>query len=51
MYDQDYHLWLTCNAKLLKENWLDELDVLNLAEELEAAAGIEKLVAEDKLIK
>lgn len=50
MYEQDYHLWLIHNATLLRENKLHEIDVLNLAEELEAIAGREKRVVEDRLI-
>jgi len=35
LYEQDYYLWLTTTAKLLRENQLSALDVTNLLEEVE----------------
>ncbi|NJN59590.1 MAG: DUF29 domain-containing protein [Leptolyngbyaceae cyanobacterium SL_5_9] len=42
LYDQDYYLWLTTTAKLLRENQLSALDVTNLLEEVEDMGRSEK---------
>lgn len=40
-YDQDFHLWLQCQARLLREKRFEELDLNNLVEEVESFARAE----------
>lgn len=42
LYDQDYYLWLTTTAELLRENQLSALDITNLLEEVEDMGRSEK---------
>lgn len=35
-YEQDFYLWLSDNVKLLREGRLSEIDIENIAEELDA---------------
>jgi hypothetical protein len=42
LYEQDEHLWLLETIKLLKENRLEQLDLENLIEELEALGKRDK---------
>ncbi|MDJ0599611.1 MAG: DUF29 domain-containing protein [Crocosphaera sp.] len=42
LYETDFNLWLEETAKLLKENKLDQLDIENLIEEIEAMGRSEK---------
>ncbi len=42
LYEEDEHLWLTQTIQLLKENRLEELDIENLIEELEALSKRDK---------
>jgi hypothetical protein len=41
-YDQDFHDWLTDNARFMRNHQWDQVDVEHLAEELEAMAKGEK---------
>ena len=42
LYETDFNLWLEETVRLLKENKLDQLDIENLIEEIEAIARSEK---------
>ena len=42
LYEQDFYLWLTHNADLLREGRLHQLDIINLVDEIEAMARNEK---------
>lgn len=49
LYEQDYHLWLIKTAKLLKEGKISEVDIPNLAEEIEDMGRSEKRAIESNL--
>lgn len=49
LYEQDYYCWLEETAKLLRNGKLAELDVLNLAEEIEDMGRSEKRAVESNL--
>lgn len=49
LYEQDFNLWLEITANLLKENKLDELDVENLAEEIQSLNHREQDILEENL--
>ncbi|QTA88860.1 DUF29 family protein [Desulfonema magnum] len=36
VYDQDFYLWLCQNTELLREGRIEEIDIENIAEELDA---------------
>ena len=42
LYEKDFYAWIIENAKLIRENRLSELDVENLAEEIECMGRTEK---------
>ena len=42
LYDKDFYSWLAENAKLLRGGRVAEIDVMNLAEELESMGKSEK---------
>ena len=42
LYETDFNLWLEETARLLKENKLEQLDIENLIEEIEAMGRSEK---------
>ncbi len=42
LYEQDYYLWLTTTAEILKSNNLSKLDLPNLIEEIQDMARSEK---------
>lgn len=42
LYESDFNLWLKATANLLKEGKLDQLDIENLIEEIEAMGRSEK---------
>jgi hypothetical protein len=42
LYEIDQHLWLEETIKILKENRLDELDIIHLIEELESLSKRDK---------
>ncbi len=42
LYETDFNLWLEENVKLLKQHQLEQLDIDNLIEELEAMGRSEK---------
>ena len=42
LYDRDYSLWLETTAQQLRKRQLDDLDIDNLAEEIEAMVKSEK---------
>lgn len=42
LYEKDFYAWIIENAKLIRENRLGELDVENLAEEIECMGRTEK---------
>ncbi len=50
LYDQDYYLWLTSTAKLLKEKNFTQLDLKNLIEEIESLGKSEKRAITSNLI-
>jgi hypothetical protein len=41
-YEKDFYVWTTHNAKLLREGKLSEIDVENIAEEIESMGKSEK---------
>ncbi|MBD2136338.1 DUF29 family protein [Anabaena sp. FACHB-1237] len=47
----DFHLWLEQTAILLKERKLDQLDIENLLEEIEAISPREKDTLESNLTR
>lgn len=49
LYEQDYYCWLEETARLLRNGKLAELDVLNLAEEIEDMGRSEKRAVESNL--
>jgi uncharacterized membrane protein YgaE (UPF0421/DUF939 family) len=49
LYEQDYHLWLEKMADLLRTGKLDELDLENLAEEIEDMGRSERRTVESNL--
>ncbi|MBW4458898.1 MAG: DUF29 domain-containing protein [Nodosilinea sp. WJT8-NPBG4] len=49
LYEQDYLSWLTETAKLLRSGQLSEIDVVNLAEELDDMGRSEKRAVESNL--
>jgi hypothetical protein len=49
LYEQDYLSWLTKTARLLRSGQLSELDVVNLAEELDDMGRSEKRAVESNL--
>jgi hypothetical protein len=50
LYNQDYYLWLTSTATLLKEKEFTKLDLENLIEEIESLGKSEKRAIESNLI-
>ncbi|MBJ7900608.1 MAG: DUF29 family protein [Cyanobacteria bacterium RI_101] len=49
LYEQDFHLWLTETAALLKTGQVERLDYENLIEEIEAMGRSEKHALESNL--
>ena len=49
LYDSDYYQWLNVTATLLSEGRLNDLDVPNLLDELEAMGKSQKLAIESYL--
>ena len=49
LYEQDFNLWLETMVNLLKENRLDELDLENLAEEIQSLPHREQDILEENL--
>ena len=49
LYEQDYYLWLKQTAFLLRNGKLSELDIANLAEEIEDMGRSEKRAVESNL--
>lgn len=49
MYRDDYHAWALQNAQLLREGRLDEIDIENIAEELEDMGGSKERELESRL--
>jgi len=49
LYEQDFNLWLETMANLLKENKLNELDLENLAEEIQSLTHREQGILEESL--
>jgi len=50
LYNQDYYLWLTHTAQLIKEGKFSEIDVVNLGEEIEDMGRSEKRAVKSNLI-
>ena len=48
-YDEDFYLWLMEQAELLRQGRVDELDLENLAEEVEAVGRSDKREAYNRL--
>lgn len=48
-YEQDYYAWALQNATLLRQGRLSEIDVANIAEELEAMGRSERRELEHRL--
>jgi len=48
-YRDDYHAWALQNAQLLREGRLDEIDIENIAEELEDMGGSKERELESRL--
>lgn len=48
-YREDYHAWALKNAQLLREGRLDEIDIENIAEELEDMGGSKERELESRL--
>ncbi len=49
LYEQDYYLWLTTTAEILKSNNLSQLDIPNLIEEIKDMGRSEKNALESNL--
>lgn len=49
MYREDYRAWALQNAQLLREGRLDEIDIENIAEELEDMGGSKERELENRL--
>ncbi len=50
LYERDFYLWLEQQAELLREGRLDELDVANLLEEIEAMGRKDKKAVKSNLV-
>lgn len=50
LYERDFYLWLEQQAELLRERRLDELDVANLLEEIEAMGRKDKKAIKSNLV-
>jgi hypothetical protein len=50
LYERDFSLWLERQAQLLRERRLDELDVANLLEEIEAIGRKDKKAIKNNLV-
>lgn len=50
LYDQDYYLWLSHTAQLIKEGRFSELDAANLTEEIEDMGRSEKRAIKSNLV-
>lgn len=50
LYERDFHLWLEQQAALLRQRRLDELDVANLLEEIEAMARRDRKAIKSNLV-
>ena len=50
LYDEDYHLWYSENARLIREKKFDEIDIEHIAEELDSMGRHEKDKLESFLI-
>ena len=50
LYEQDFYLWLTHNADLLREGRLHQVDIINLVDEIEAMARNEKRAVNSNLV-
>jgi hypothetical protein len=50
LYERDFYLWLEQQAALLRERRLDELDVANLLEEIEAMGRKDKKAIKSDLL-
>lgn len=50
LYEQDFYLWLTHNADLLREGRLHQVDMINLVDEIEAMARNEKRAVNSNLV-
>ena len=49
LYDKDAFMWYNENAKLIREKKFDQIDVLNVAEELESMGRHERKILESFL--
>jgi hypothetical protein len=50
LYDQDYYLWLSHTANLIKEGKFSEVDAANLVEEIEDMGKSEQRAIESNLV-
>jgi hypothetical protein len=50
LYDQDYYLWLSYTAQLIKEGRFSEVDAANLIEEIEDMGRSEQRAIESNLV-
>jgi cation transport regulator ChaB len=51
VYDTDYHAWLACQARAMREGRLEAIDTSNLAEELEDMARSVKKALKSQLVR
>ena len=51
LYDQDFYLWALRNAELMRQGKFSEIDVENIAEELESMGRSERRQLENRLIR
>ena len=49
LYDEDFALWITETAQLLRVRRFDEIDIEHLVEEIEAMAGRDRRELENRL--
>jgi hypothetical protein len=49
-YDNDFYAWAVEQAALLRQRKFDQIDIANVAEEIESLAREEKRLARDRLI-
>jgi hypothetical protein len=50
LYEQDYYLWMQGTAKLLREGKINEVDLENLIEEIEAMSKAQKHALKSNLV-